>query len=96
MTVASKGNFNEEIKRRAADLQEELKNKSFISVSKYQEDTVFKQAIQDMNSNLMPERAHALITLKKLIYAKNSNIQSNKAQLITVLTVSGTHTLILK
>lgn len=48
---------------------------------------MFKQAIQDMNSNLMPERAHALITLKKLIYAKNSNIQTNKAQLITVLTV---------
>lgn len=57
-------------------------------MSKYEEDTVFKQAIQDLNSNLMPDRAHALITLKKLIHSKNSNIQSNKAQLITVLKVN--------
>ena len=35
----------------------------------------------------MPERAHALITLKKLIASKNSNIQTNKTQLITVLKV---------
>lgn len=87
VAIASKGEFSVEIQKRAADLQEELKSKSFISMNKYQEDTVFKQAIQDMNSNLMPERAHALITLKKLIYSKNSNIQTNKAQLITVLRV---------
>lgn len=87
VAVASKGNLNEEIKKKAIDLQNELKKKSFISMDKYQEDNVFKQAVHDLNSNLMPERAHALITLKKLICSKNSNIQSNKAQLITVLKV---------
>lgn len=85
LKVASKGELSDEIKTKAVNLKKELESKSFISMSKYQEDSVFKQAIQDLNSNLMPDRAHALITLKKLICSKNSNIQSNKAQLITVL-----------
>jgi hypothetical protein len=47
----------------------------------------YSQAIKDLNDNLMPTRAHALITLKRLIESRDPTVIKNKNRVLELLSI---------
>jgi hypothetical protein len=81
--------FDETSRKIAIDLKNEIQICDIpIKRSDFdQMENKFETAMNELNDHLMPVRAHALIQLKQLIYAKNTDLLKNKIQLINALKV---------
>src|SRR5690606_16791471 len=62
-----------------------MQAKNMDTCSAAEQDREFEQAVKDLDSHLLTDRAHALITFKRLIMQKNRNIYNNKDRLLTIL-----------
>ena len=77
--------FDENMRKTVIELknQIELYEKCInISINSSELQNEFESAMTELNDPLMPVRAHALIKLKQLIYAKDKHLLANKDQLI--------------
>jgi hypothetical protein len=81
--------FDETSRKIAIDLKNQIEICDIpIKRSDFDElENKFETAMNQLNDHLMPVRAHALIQLKQLIYAKNSDLLKNQIQLINALKV---------
>lgn len=80
--------FNENIKKLANDLKRKIDALSMTDYDMTNDmKNEFNEAMRDLNDHLLPTRAHALIVLKRLIYAKDKHVLENKTQLLNAFKV---------
>ncbi|CAG2162476.1 unnamed protein product [Oppiella nova] len=89
LDVLSKSqHFDEKMRKTAIDVRNRIElyaNNGTLSGSDGKLNNDFELAMNEMNDPLMPVRAHALIKLKQLIYAKDRHLLDNRSQLINAL-----------
>ncbi|XP_074598312.1 transport and golgi organization 6 [Brevipalpus obovatus] len=87
--MASLNTISEEEKLRCTSLANELKNldRTEILNKKCPSDS-FDESIRNLNNPFMPSRAHALVTLRRLIDSGHPSTSKNFHQLITLLEAS--------
>ncbi|CAG2110004.1 unnamed protein product [Medioppia subpectinata] len=80
--------FDETLRNTAIEMKNQIElfsnHKDFIG-SNSKLNNEFELAMTELNDPIMPARAHALIKLKQLIYAKDKQLLDNRSQLINAL-----------
>ena len=80
---------DENVQKRLNSLRDEISNLNFESIKLgVKSNDKFEEALRDLNDPLLPVRAHALVSLKNLIYAKDPSTLENSHMIVERLKVS--------